>query len=97
MRTERRTMSLPNRQQDKRRLEDIAKKVAPKRWSHQDDLAAMKGKTVLVQSCNGHDELGTLLEADQFTIKIQRLGNENAAVILFKSEIRSIEESLTRV
>ena len=68
------------------------KKFKPKRWSHQDELTALKGTkiTVCFTRLIGTSSYtqGVLLEADQFTLKIDR-GPYNSPEIVFKHTIHS--------
>ncbi len=61
-------------------------------WSHQKELAGLKGKTVKLHFGLGatHTQItGTILEADQFTLKCRMKDGKEG--IYFKSEIGMIE------
>ncbi len=60
-------------------------KPAPKRWSHQDDLANFVGKSVRVfYVSDAHSVDGILAAADAYTIKMLD------GMIIFKHSIRAI-------
>jgi hypothetical protein len=66
------------------------KPFKPKRWSHQQDLEKLKGKKVDLVYPNGEWVRGVLLEADQFTLRVD-IGSENHQSVLtvFKHSLRS--------
>lgn len=58
-------------------------------WSHQSDLIALKGSEVSIEMSDGKFT-GTLLEADQFTVKLQTdqmFAGRKTSVVIFKSSI----------
>jgi hypothetical protein len=61
----------------------------PKRWSHQDDLTALIGKTIVCGRSDGMSLEGVLVEADQFTLKIQT-PEFALPVLVFKSALTYI-------
>jgi hypothetical protein len=65
------------------------KPYKPKPWSHQNDLAAAKGKQIDVFFGAADGMRGVLLEADQFSLKLE-LSHENSksVVTVFKHSIR---------
>lgn len=59
-----------------------------KSWSHQDELKTLIGKRIKVVKTNGSKIFSTLLESDQFTIKVQVLAADPVNAKLYeKSEI----------
>ena len=64
--------------------------IKSKRWSHQDELDALKGKVVLVYPLDGGTYEGTLVEADQFAIKV--LTPNHGVGIVWKHALRSVVE-----
>lgn len=58
----------------------------PKRWSHQDDLDALKGQKLRVEFANGGSFEGKLLDADQFTLKMN-VSSQAGVVVIFKSTL----------
>lgn len=75
---------------DRRERQKIMMKgVKPKAWSHQNELAALKGKQILVCLGNVAHSFqleGELLEADQFTLKVRRKGT-SFDVVVHKSAV----------
>lgn len=67
-------------------------KSRQKRWSHQDELEALKGKRLRITTADGHFFFGTLVEADQFTIKVDRTDGLKP-VVVFKSGLTSFQEA----
>ena len=65
-------------------------KFKPKPWSHQQDLAALRGKKIRFQMELGEYE-GVLVEADQFAIKVRIDGAavEDREEVFFKHAIFS--------
>lgn len=62
-------------------------KLKPKRWSHQDELTALKGKHVRLMFVNGSIlERALLLDADQYTICIV-LPGQQSTMTYFKSAL----------
>lgn len=77
-------------QYPERRAPIVQKK--PKPWSHQRELEALKGKNIMVVLRSGETLTGKLLEADQFTVKIdQGVGGVFPAVV-FKSSVTFFRE-----
>lgn len=75
------------RSREKQKMSDFRprnKPAKPKRWSHQDDLEGLRGQRIEINLNDGTSYNGTLLEADQFTLKIQA-DNVLSAVTVFKS------------
>lgn len=63
----------------------------PKRWSHQDDLTAAKGKRIEIMFGVEDGIAGEVLDADQFAIKIQVSNSDNSiksVLTVFKHDIR---------
>jgi hypothetical protein len=58
----------------------------PKAWNHQDELKSLKGKPFRIRTLAGATYEGTLLESDQFTLKIQRKTDESI-LTYFKSAL----------
>jgi len=70
------------------------KPFRPRAWSHQDDLKHMRGKTIKITmpgSAGDRCVTGTLMESDQFTLKIQRQ-NDQAILTYFKSHLIAFQE-----
>lgn len=69
-----------------------AKPKKPPRWSHQNDLDALKGKNIKLwlSTLSNGGVVGTLIEADQFTVKIRSLTGTGQETIYFKSSIMTI-------
>lgn len=70
------------------------KPLPQKRWSHQDELTALKGKPVLLslaRSVAGHraGQRVVVLEADQFALKVQL--DDGRALVVFKHDIDGFE------
>lgn len=63
------------------------KKVRPKTWSHQDDLTDLVGKKIFVTNIRGDEYFGTLLAADQFTLKVKPDYAQAKIVVIFKSAL----------
>ena len=66
----------------------------PKRWSHQDDLDALVGKRIgIITTGEGH-EIGRLVAADQFALKLAIEGQSSltSPTIVFKHAIRCFAE-----
>jgi hypothetical protein len=61
----------------------------PRAWSHQDDLKANVGKTMRLMFVDEVVIQGTLVTADQFTLKIAR--SDKSVVTYFKSGMISFE------
>ena len=57
----------------------------PAVWSHQHDLKAAIGKEVFVQLSGDNFLVGKLLEADQFTLKLEDIGK--GVIVVFKSAV----------
>ncbi|CCG43312.1 LSm family protein [Magnetospirillum molischianum] len=55
-------------------------------WSHQLDLKDLKGKRIKLIFSDDTIVIGTLLEADQFTLKV-KYGEGDAQVVFFKSAL----------
>lgn len=74
---------------NRERQKIMMKSVKPKAWSHQAELANLKGRqvTALVHA-GGHTITieGELLDADQFTLKIRRKG-PLSVIVLNKSSV----------
>lgn len=73
----------------------LRKKVSmpkPKRWSHQDDLAELKGKRLVLCLLDVGTIQGTLIDADQFTLKMQGEGSLKT-VTYFKSALTYYSEA----
>lgn len=70
----RRTLTLPNNRGPK-----PFKPPREKRWNHQDELRDLIGKKIVVFGENGPD-MGRLVEADQFTIKMAYEGPQAEAL-----------------
>lgn len=65
-----------------------------KRWSHQDDLDALVGKTVKLHLHDqgiGETYTGVLLAADQFALKIQIEG-QDFPVVVYKSALSDFRQ-----
>lgn len=63
------------------------KPFKPKPWSHQSDLRAQVGKTLILW-IDGEPLHGVLVEADQFTLKMRPIGvNGKSSVTYFKHAI----------
>jgi phage terminase large subunit len=65
-------------------------KFKPKRWSHQNDLDALKGQNITVTLHTGHKLVVRLLDSDQFTLKVQDLSagqHEQSVLTYFKHAI----------
>lgn len=76
-----------NRQFEKRKFQGFApKKSKPAGWSHQHDLAALRGKKVLLSLIDGEQIQGELLEADQFTLKMKTRGADRI-IVIYKSAL----------
>lgn len=56
----------------------------PKAWNHQDELKAALGREITVHF-DGRSHTGTLVAADQFTIKVSR--NDQSALTYFKGNL----------
>ncbi|MCK1543282.1 hypothetical protein IVB12_15305 [Bradyrhizobium sp. 179] len=66
------------------------KQFKPKPWSHQGDLTAAKGKTIDIFFGPSDGIRGVLLEADQFSLKLEISDGTNKSVLTyFKHSIRS--------
>lgn len=65
--------------------ESARQKFKAKGWSHQSDLAAAIGQTIILHT-DKEFLRGTLVAADQFTIKI---GMDEGDVVVFKSALKS--------
>jgi sRNA-binding regulator protein Hfq len=63
----------------------------PKRWSHQDELDALKGKAIRIVYTNGDETKAVLIEADQFALKVQIEGEKPSVV--FKHSIAEFGEA----
>lgn len=62
--------------------------VKAKRWSHQDELQAHRGKPITLIHLNAQRANGVLLEADQFTLKVRHdAGNSQSSVTYSKGNI----------
>jgi hypothetical protein len=59
----------------------------PKAWSHQDDLREGRGKIIQLGITGREPIEGVLLEADQFTIKLQHVANPKKISVFFKSAV----------
>jgi hypothetical protein len=57
-----------------------------KRWSHQDDLEGLVGKNITVSILDIGHVNGTLMAADQFTLKLKI---QNADKVLFRTFFKS--------
>lgn len=86
------TTRLPPRQFKTERIGE-RKPFKPKPWSHQRELEALRGKTVEMKVVDFQGFMtGTLLEADQFALKLRlhTVGSEyQPELIIYKSSIRS--------
>lgn len=80
-----------NRANEKRKMLSAAPK--PKRWSHQDDLDALKGKKLIIGVLDEGPKEGVLLEADQFTLKLKAVGAVSA-VVYYKSALTYFYEAI---
>lgn len=69
------TMKLPNGNGFRPKDAHRKPKPKPKAWSHQNDLTAAKGKQIQIHTHEGMVN-GTLLDADQFTIKVRTTLND---------------------
>jgi small nuclear ribonucleoprotein (snRNP)-like protein len=80
-----RTFDLTRRDREKQKMGGLRpRKPKEKRWSHQDDLEALKGKGIILNLNDGSSYTGILIDADQFTLKIQ-VENVSSAITVFKS------------
>jgi hypothetical protein len=67
------------------------KPFRPKPWSHQQDLTAAKGKRVEIDFAETVGFTGVLLEADQFSLKVEVSnpdGTYKSVLTVFKHSIR---------
>ncbi|MER9496313.1 hypothetical protein NKI86_31625 [Mesorhizobium sp. M0320] len=64
----------------------------PARWSHQNDLDALKGKKVTIGILDSGPMTGVLVEADQFTVKMAAKDESSKAVVIFKSALTYFNE-----
>jgi len=57
----------------------------PKAWTHQQELSNLRGKEICIFFIDDSYKVGTLVEADQFTLKlaISIAGKENKSVLTF--------------
>lgn len=62
-----------------------------RQWSHQDDLKALLNKKVTILFLDDTTFNGTLLAADQFTVKIE-LSDASASRVFFKSALQGFWE-----
>jgi hypothetical protein len=58
-----------------------------KRWSHQDELEALRGRKIMIFDGERHVAY-TLLEADQFALKVEAVDKQ--VVILWKHALKSV-------
>lgn len=58
-----------------------------KSWSHQHDLTELKGKEIAIRINTGETLVGTLEDADQFTVKINQNTSMLSPVVVFKSAV----------
>jgi len=70
---------------------DAVRNFKPKAWNHQDDLKGLIGKWVNLVLANGEIVEGTLVAADQFTIKISEKWDDGTSfdAVYFKSSLTS--------
>lgn len=68
----------------------VERKAKPPRWSHQRELEALRGRQVVLVGPDRNCYVGTLVAADQFTIKVRR-GDET--MTWFKHSILGYYES----
>lgn len=67
-------------------------KPRPKvRWSHQTELFGLKGREVALFFIDGAGCAGVLVDADQYTIKLNRDGKTE---VFFKSALVSFREAI---
>lgn len=78
-----RKFDLQRRQNNKLAL----KNAKPKTWSHQDDLSGLVGKRIFITDIRGNELFGTLIAADQFTVKIKPDYAAAKIVVKFKSAL----------
>jgi hypothetical protein len=60
----------------------LRKLEKPKRWSHQAELDRLKGKAIAITGHDGSSVEGTLLEADQFTLRVSTTTVEGKTAIM---------------
>ena len=65
------------------------KPKGPPRWSHQRELEGMKGQQIRIAPLGDDDMEVTLLEADQFTLKVR--DDEGTTLTLFKHALAGYE------
>lgn len=71
-----------------KRPQKSPKPFKPKAWTHQDDLRAQCGKGIFIRFMNGVGIEGTLISADQFTLKIM-VNSSKSVVTYFKHAVES--------
>lgn len=82
------------RQNEKKKLGGFNpnREKKPRAWSHQDELQALRGKTIIYCVLDEGIQSGTLLEADQFTIKVKKQGFKSS-IVVFKSSLTYFSEA----
>lgn len=86
-----RRSSVPNTQPTfKRERAGDRKPFKPKPWSHQDDLRALKGKTIDIVFLGGREAIkGTLLDSDQFALKVEiQVLDKQSVLTVYKHDMR---------
>jgi hypothetical protein len=79
------------RSSEKAKFTNMKPKI--KRWSHQDDLQDLVGKTIYVRFIDGEAYEGVLLNADQYVLKIQLPGVQ-FPVVVYKSSLTDYRQSV---
>lgn len=86
------TKSFPPRDADRGAPAPWKTKPRPKvRWSHQTELFGLKGREVALGFVDGDGAAGVLVDADQYTIKLNRDGKTE---VFFKSALVSFREAI---
>jgi hypothetical protein len=69
------------------RLRRKASMPKPKSWSHDDELASMRGKMITVAGNDGGMITALLLEADKYALKL--VFEDQSTLIVFKHTLES--------